>query len=107
MIMMMRKRKDDEDSGEIDKLSSVGSELIVSEILLATARKCTAENDHDDEVKYKSWSKNMSTFFWSNTLFSICKNRQPHLILQPLFALVHCFLLKRKATSGVLKRLLS
>ena len=46
------KRKDDEDSGEIDKLSSVGSELIVSEILLATARKCTAENDHDDEVKY-------------------------------------------------------
>ena len=49
---MMRKRKDDEDSGEIDKLSSVGSELIVSEILLATARKCTAENDHDDEVKY-------------------------------------------------------
>ena len=53
MIMMMQKIKDDEDSGEIDKLSSVGSELIVSEILLATARKCTAENDHDDEVKYK------------------------------------------------------
>ena len=50
--MMMRNIKDDEDSGEIDKLSSVGSELIVSEILLATARKCTAENDHDDEVKY-------------------------------------------------------
>lgn len=48
----MQKGKDDEDSGEIDKLSSVGSELIVSEILLATARKCTAENDHDDEVKY-------------------------------------------------------
>ena len=92
--MMMQKIKDDEDSGEIDKLSSVGSELIVSEILLATARKCTAENDHDDEVKY-------------NTLFWICKNRQPHLILQPLFALVHCSLLKRKATSGVLKRLLS
>ena len=60
----MQKIKDDEDSGEIDKLSSVGSELIVSEILLATARKCTAENDHDDEVKYKYRSKDMSTFFW-------------------------------------------
>ena len=62
----MRKRKYDEDSGEIDKLSSVGSELIVSEILLATARKCTAEKDHDDEVKYtyKSRSEDMSTFFW-------------------------------------------
>ena len=74
MIMMMQKIKDDEDSGEIDKLSSVGSELIVSEILLATARKCTAENDHDDEVKYKSRSKDISTFFLEAThYFEIVK----------------------------------
>ena len=49
----MQKIKDDEDSGEIDKLSSVGSELIVSEILLATVRKCTTEEEHDDSAEQK------------------------------------------------------
>ena len=47
----MQKGKDDEDSGEIDKLSSVGSELIVSEILLATAHKCTTEEEQDDSAE--------------------------------------------------------
>ena len=41
-------RNDDEDDAENDKLSFVESELIVSEILLATAHKCTTQEDHDN-----------------------------------------------------------
>ena len=40
-------KMDDED----DKLSFVESELIVSEILLATAHKCTTEEEQDDSAE--------------------------------------------------------
>ena len=43
-------KMDDED----DKLSFVESELIVSEILLATVRKCTTtEEENDDSAEHK------------------------------------------------------
>ena len=45
---------DDED----DKLSFVESELIVSEILLATVRKCTTtEEENDDSAEHKEEEK--------------------------------------------------
>ena len=43
-----RNVKDDDGN---DKLSFVESELIVSEILLATAHKYTTEEDHDDSAE--------------------------------------------------------
>ena len=47
--MIKHYNEDDED----DKLSFVESELIVSEILLATVRKCTTEEEHDDSAEQK------------------------------------------------------